>query len=198
MTCDSSLLSLRTRWVWIIRQKRPSLQQHPWSDRIAAWPFAARTELTHLPLLALSPSCWFSFICLLCPSPKEASIKSPLKTETELDSYKLEQSNLFTKKEKPSPAPHRHACSCPSHIVSGRSCRRCCETQSGSCLQMHTILMWADSIMQHFWMPHSLLFFTASHRLPMSSPPNVFVVTRQTAWQSAEQQPLYLLLMLDY
>lgn len=57
--------------------------------------------LPHVLCLALSPCCWFSSVCLLCPSPKEASIKSPLKTTTGLDSYKLEQNNLF-------PKPHAH------------------------------------------------------------------------------------------
>ncbi len=129
--------------------KRLSLQQRPWSDRIDGWSAAAHTELPHVLLLALSPSCWFSSVCLLCPSPKEASIKSPLKMRTGLDSYKLEQNNLFPN-PMPTPAPHLRACSYLSHIVSGRSRERCCETESSSCLLMHTILMWADSIRQHF------------------------------------------------
>lgn len=158
--------------------KRLSLQQRPWSDRIER---RSAAELPYVPLLALSPSCWFSSVCLLCPSPKEASIKSPLKTGTGLDSYKLEQNNLFPN-PTPTPAPHLHACSYLSRIVSGRSRERCCETESSSCLLMHTILMWADSIRQHFWMPHTPLSFTASLLLFMSLPPNVSVTTRQTAW----------------
>lgn len=88
----------------------------------------------------LSSSCWFSSVCLLCPSPKEASFKSPLKMRTGLDSYKLEQNNLFPN-PTPTPAPHLHACSYVSCIVSGRSRERCSETESSSCLLMHTILM---------------------------------------------------------
>lgn len=160
MTCDSSLLSSGTRRVWIIPQKRLSLQQCPWSDHIVGWSTAAHTLQPYfLLLLALSPSCLFSSICLPCPSPKEASIKSPLKTRTGLDSYKLEQNNLF---RNPSTAPHLQACSCLSLIVSGRSRERCCETESSSCLLMHTILMWADSIRQHIWMPYPLPPYTAS------------------------------------
>lgn len=156
--------------------KRLSLQRRPWSDRIEGWSTAAHAELSHAPLLALSPSCWFSSVCLLSPSPKEASIKSPLKMRTGLDSYKLEQNNLFPN-PTPTPAPHLHACSYLSHIVSGRSRERCWETESSSCLLMHTILMWADSIRQHVWMPHTLSSFSASFRRLMSLPPNVSAAT---------------------
>lgn len=97
---------------------------------------------------------------------------------TGLDSYKLEQNNLFPN-PTPTPAPHLHACSYLSCIVSGRSRERCCETESSSCLLMHTILMWADSIRQHFWLPHTPLSFTASLLLFMSLPPNVSATTRQ-------------------
>lgn len=174
--------------------KRLSPQQHPWSDCIVGWSTTAHTQLPHALLLAFSPSCWISFICLLCPSPKEASIKSPLKMRMGLDSNKLEQNNLFTKNPTPTPAPHHHACSCLSHIVSGRSRKRCCEAESSSCLPMRTILMWADSIRQHFRMPHTLPSFTASLQLLMSLLPNVSAKTRQTAWQSAALQPLLWLL----
>lgn len=59
----------------------------------------------HVLHLALSPSCWFSSICLLWPSPEEASIKSPLRTTTGLDSYKLEQNNLFFPRHHTHPSP---------------------------------------------------------------------------------------------
>lgn len=94
--------------------KRLSLQQRPWSDRIEGWSSAARTELSHVLHLALSPSCWFSSVCLLCPSPKEASIKSPLKMRTGLDSYKLEQNNPF-QMPHPSPTSPRLFLSVPYH-----------------------------------------------------------------------------------
>ena len=121
-------------------------------------PSPAGTELSRVLLLALSPSCCFSSVCLLLPSPKEASIKSPLEMRTGLDSYKLEQNNLF-------PKPHAHPGPTPVPICpissAAEACERCCETESSSCLLMHTLLMWADSIRQHFWMPH-----TVFHRLP--------------------------------
>lgn len=136
---------------------------------------------SHLPV-ASHPSVY-------SPSLKEASIKSPLKIRTGRDSYKLEQNNLFPN-PMPTPAPHLHACSYLSHIVSSRSRERCRETESSPCLLMHTILMRADSIRQHFWMPHTLSSFSASHLLLISLPTNVSAATRQNAWPSAELHPL--------
>lgn len=76
-----------------------------WSDPIEGWSVAARMEPPHVLRLAISPCRWFSSVCLLCPSPKEASIKSPLRTTTGLDSYKLEQNNLFPKLHISMPVP---------------------------------------------------------------------------------------------
>lgn len=188
MTCDSSSLSAGTRWVWIIPQKRlPSTAPLVWPNR-----WMVRCSLCRdAPVLLywpLSPCCWFSSICLLCPSPKEASIKSPLKIKTGLDSYKLEQNNLFPNPTSTA-APHLCASSYLSHIVRGRSRERCCETESSSCLLMQTILMWADSIRRHFWMPHTLPSFTASLLLPMSLP-LMYLLWQGRLWQWAELQPL--------
>lgn len=155
MTCDSSSLSAGTRWVWIILQKKGSAPL-VWPNPMTVHRSPSSPHVLHL---ALSPSCWFSSICLLWPSPEEASIKSPLETTTGLDSYKLEQNNLFFPGTTPTPAPHPRACPYLSHIVSGRSCERCCEAESTSCLLMHTVLMWAVSIRQHFWLPHTPLPF---------------------------------------
>ncbi|KAI4804765.1 hypothetical protein KUCAC02_026381, partial [Chaenocephalus aceratus] len=55
--------------------------------------------------------------------PKEASIKSPLEMRTGLDSYKLEQNNLF-------PKPHAHPGPTPAPICpissAAQACERCC------------------------------------------------------------------------
>lgn len=48
---------------------------------------------------------------------------------------------IFSQTTQTTAAPYLHACSYLSHIVSGRSRRRCCETQSSPCLLMQTILM---------------------------------------------------------
>lgn len=111
MTCDSSSLSAGTRWVWIILQRKA---QRPWSDPVHGWSAAARTEPPHVLRLALSPSCWVSSACLPRPSPKKASIKSPLKTTTGLDSHKLEQNNLFFPKPPPPSTSPRHAFPSPT------------------------------------------------------------------------------------
>lgn len=101
MTCDSFSLFSATRKVWIILQRGLSLQRSPWSDQIEGWSTAACTELSHALLLAPSPSCWFSSICLLSPSPKKASIKFLPKMRMGHDSYKLEQTNVLL-----NPTPH--------------------------------------------------------------------------------------------
>lgn len=198
MTCDSSSLSAGTRWVWIILRRKA---RRPWTDPVHGWSAAARTEPPHVLRLALSPSCWVSSACLPRPSPKKASIKSPLKTTTGLDSHKLEQNNLFFFSQAspppllfamPSPVPHLHACSDLSHIVSGRGCEHRREAESPSCLRMHTVLMWADSIRQHFWLPHTPLPFTACLPILVSSCTNVFAMTRQTRLP-AELHPFLLL-----
>lgn len=76
-----------------------------WSNRgmVHCSPYGA--PMPHVLHLAFSPCRWFSSVCLLSPSPREASIKSPLWTTTGLDSYKLEQNNLFPKLHVSMPVP---------------------------------------------------------------------------------------------
>lgn len=140
-----------------------------------------------LRLLALSPSCLFSSICLPCPSPKEASIKSPLKTRTGLDSYKLEQNNLF-------PKPHCGLVS-PCPFVSVPYCQR--QKPKAPLWDRERFLFTDAHYIDVSWFHQATHLDAippaASHCLSSSAygfTPNASATTGQTAWQSAELQPL--------
>lgn len=145
-----------------------------------------------LRLLAPSPSCLFSSICLPCPSPKEASIKSPLEMRTGLDSYKLEQNNLF-------PKPHCGLTS-PSPFVSVPYRQR---QKPRALLWDREQFLFSDAHYIDVSWFHQATHLdaippAASHCLP-STPyvftPNASAMTGQTAWQSAELQTLLWLLI---
>lgn len=138
MTTDSSLLSAQTKWVWITLQKGS-----PFSKAFGLTQSKDGPLQLQCSSLALSPSCWFSSICLLCRSPKVASIKSPLKMITGLDSYKLEQNNI-SQTPMSSLAPHPNACSYLSHIISSRGPEHCCETWTA--LVYWCTLYWCELI----------------------------------------------------
>lgn len=188
MICDSSSLSSGTRRVWIIPQKRLSLQQRPWSDHIVGCSTAALLSSSSGPLT----SCLFSSICLPCSSPKEASIKSPLKTRMGLDSYKLEQNNLF-------PKPHCGLTSpCPFLSVPYRQRQKPRALLWDREQFLFTDAHYIDVSWFHQATHLDAIPPAASHCLP-STPyvftPNASAMTRQTAWQSAELQPLLWLLI---
>lgn len=181
MTCDSSSLSARTRWVWIMPQK--------------GCPFNSALGLTESRDGPVQPvqSCpmffvWHSHLPVgsnlsvySVPVQRKHPLNHLWRWERDLTATNWSKT-IFSKCPTPTPAPHLHACSYLSHIVSGRGRELCCETERSSCLLMHTILMWADSIRQHFWMPHTPLSLTASFLLLMSLPPNASATTRQNAW----------------